>query len=113
MALSATTLSTLISAVGGTLGNVLNSHGSMTAQVNQFLSQIQLSVDNPAQVANFADAIQKIAGVPLMVALYAQKMGANSTNQAMVLAQVAAIQSYLSHLNSNLLSHLAGTASTS
>ena len=113
MALSSTTLSTLIAAVGGSLGNVLNNHGSMTAQINQFLSQIQLSVDTPAQVANFADAIQKIPGVPLMVALYAQKMAANSTNVAMVLAQVAAIQSYLSSLNSSLLWHLAGTAPTS
>jgi hypothetical protein len=109
-------LNSFASSLPAALSNVLSTTNEASAQINQYVTQIEGAIDNPAMVSMFAHDIMATPSVPPEVAFVAAKImtlaqGPNY-NPTLVMALCQSIVSKTAQQNSSILGSLAGFASS-
>ena len=107
-------LTTLVTALGNSvptaLSTSLNTHADANSQVDAFLNELPMIVNDPVQVRQLAANIMTVPGRPLQATVTAIQMQTNAANPALVMQLAASLHAYILGQSQSILTSMLNSA---
>lgn len=103
-------LTALVTALGNSVPTALsaglNTHADANSQIDAYLNELPIVVNDPVQVRELASKIMSVPGRPLQATVTAIQMQANAANPALVLQLAASLHAYILGQSQSILTSM-------